>query len=76
MGQIVAEFGIVAFNTIGLTFVGERNMDTKIVEQRQVSRTGITLIQHGLRSGIQKRLLGVSSPLSVTVQPTIHWWFV
>jgi len=35
-GQIVTQFGIVAFDTEGLALVGHGRMDTRCVEQRAV----------------------------------------
>ena len=50
------EFSIVAFDIIGLAFVRQGDVDSRRVQQRLVGVTGITVVQHSLRRGIQHGL--------------------
>ncbi len=64
-GQIVAEFGIVALDGVGLAFVGQGVMVARIVDQRLVERVGFRVVLLSLlRAAVKDRLhrLAVAFP--------------
>src|SRR5215207_7309162 len=52
----MAQFGIVTFDTIGLTFVGEREVNARFVDQGLVGRELVTKVEQRLRSRIDQLL--------------------
>src|SRR5215213_6105255 len=52
----MAQFGIVPFDTIGLTFVGERQVNARFVDQGLVGRKCVTKVEQRLRRRIDQVL--------------------
>ncbi len=74
----MAQFGIIALDTVGLTLVGHGDMNARRVAQRRVGREIVAEIQHRLRCGIHQRLSDVRAafphhaPTDDTAGETLH----
>lgn len=53
------QFSIIAFDPVGLAFVGQSDMDARRVNQMIIGGTGIAVVQYRLGCSIQHHLPGL-----------------